>query len=117
MGDALEMLRTKRDFAAFQEQSRSRAHALLVVRYRRNDVGRDRFGISTGKRLGGAVVRNRIRRRLRDALRKLDRPASIGWDILVVVRPASAEASYRDLVDALQRTIGPIGAGEGSRQT
>jgi ribonuclease P protein component len=114
MGGALEMLRSKRDFAAFQIHSRSRAHPLLTVRYRRNEVGRDRFGISTGKRLGNAVVRNRIRRRVREALRGLDRSPSSGWDILVVARPGSAGASYRELADALQRTIGPIGAGEGS---
>jgi ribonuclease P protein component len=111
---ALEMLRSKRDFAALQEHSRSRAHPLLVVRYRRNGLERDRFGISTGKRLGGAVVRNRIRRRVREALRAMERQGSAGWDILVVVRQPSADASYRELADALQRTIGPIGAGEGS---
>lgn len=116
MGGSLEMLRSKLDFAAFQDQSRSRAHALLVVRYRRNSLGRDRFGISTGKRLGGAVVRNRVRRRVREALRRLDRSVSGGWDILVVLRPSSAEASYRELADALERTIGPIVTGEGSTQ-
>jgi ribonuclease P protein component len=116
VGGALEMLRSKRDFAAFQVQSRSRAHPLLVVRYRRNDFGRDRFGISTGKRLGGAVVRNRVRRRMREALRRLDRSSTSGWDILVVARSGSAAATYRELADALQRTIGPIGAGEGSTQ-
>ena len=110
------MLRSKRDFAALQEHSRSRAHPLLVVRYRRNGLDRDRFGISTGKRLGGAVVRNRVRRRIREALRSMERSGSPGWDILVVVRQPSAGATYRELADALQRTIGPIGAGEGNAQ-
>jgi ribonuclease P protein component len=113
---ALEMLRSKRDFAALQEHSRSRAHPLLVVRYRRNGLDHDRFGISTGKRLGGAVVRNRIRRRIREALPRTERQGPPGWDILVVLRQPSSVASYRELADALQRTIGPIGAGEGSTQ-
>ena len=116
MSAALEMLRSKRDFAAFRDHSRSRAHPLLVVRYRRNGLGRDRFGISTTKRLGNAVVRNRIRRRVRETLRRLDRGETSGWDILVVARPGSQGASYQELADALQRTIGPIGAGEGSTQ-
>ena len=110
------MLRSKRDFAALQEHSRSRSHPLLVVRYRRNGLEHDRFGISTGKRLGGAVVRNRVRRRIREALRHMDRGSAAGWDILVVVRPSSAAASYSELAEALHRTIGPIGAGEGSTQ-
>ncbi|MEA2622415.1 MAG: ribonuclease protein component [Chloroflexota bacterium] len=116
MGGALEMLRSKRDFAALQEHSRSRSHPLLLVRYRSNGLGKDRYGISTGKRLGGAVVRNRVRRRLREAIRAMDRSGSSGWDILVVARQASVQAGYRELADALQRTIGPIGAGEGTTQ-
>ena len=54
------------------------------------------FGISTGKRLGGAVVRNRVRRRIRETLRGMDRTAD-GWDVLVVARPASATATYTEL--------------------
>ncbi|MDP8905329.1 MAG: ribonuclease P protein component, partial [Chloroflexota bacterium] len=58
---ALDMLRSRLDFAALQSDSRSRTNPLLVLRYRRNGLDRTRYGISTGRRLGGAVVRNRIR--------------------------------------------------------
>jgi ribonuclease P protein component len=98
------MLRSKRDFAALQAASRSRAHPMLIVRFRRNELGRDRFGISTGKRLGGAVVRNRVRRRIRETLRRMD-GTTVGWDVLVVARPASATASYAELREALQRLM------------
>jgi len=113
---SLQMLRSRRDFAAFEGHSRSRAHPLLVVRYRANQLDHDRFGISTGKRVGGAVARNRVRRRIRETLRRLERGERAGYDILVVARPGSADASYTELADALRRTIGPLGAGEGNRQ-
>ena len=108
MGGRLQMLRSKRDFAALQGAGRSRMHPLLIVRFIRNDFGRDRFGISTGRRLGSAVVRNRIRRRIRGILRGIDRSASSGWDILVVARPASATASYAELRSALEQLIATL---------
>ena len=115
MGNSLEMLRSKQDFAALQGAGRSRAHPLLIVRYRPNDLGRDRFGISTGRRLGGAVVRNRVRRRIREALRGLDRSSSPGWDILVVARPTSADAGYEELREVLERLMRSLTSIEGTR--
>jgi ribonuclease P protein component len=113
---AVEMLRRRSDFAALQQGARSRTDRILVVRYRRNELERDRFGISTGKRLGNAVIRNRTRRRIREALRRLDQRAGPSFDFLVVARPASADATYQQISDSLRRTIGHIGAGEGTRQ-
>jgi ribonuclease P protein component len=113
---AVEMLRSRSDFVALQHDARSRTDRLLVVRFRRNELDRDRFGISTGKRLGNAVIRNRTRRRIREALRQLDRLPGPGRDFLVVARPASAEATYQQIADSLRRTIGQIGAKEGTRQ-
>ena len=114
MGDGLVMLRSQRDFAALQGSGQSRAHPLVIVRYRRNDLGRDRFGISTGRRVGSAVIRNRVRRRIREVLRRMDRTPGMGWDILVVARPASAEATYAQLQTALERLLGKVTAVEGT---
>lgn len=80
----------------------------MVVRYVPNGLGHDRFGISTGRRLGGAVRRNRVRRRLREVLRRHPNDTGHGWDVLVVARPASVEASFDDLHAALQRLLAAI---------
>jgi ribonuclease P protein component len=106
---SLEMLRSVADFQALQAQSRSRAQPVLLVRYRRNDVGRTRFGISTGKRVGSAVVRNQIRRRLRTILRRLDGQMEEGWDILLVARPPAALATQQELEQAVRRLFGSAG--------
>ncbi len=103
MNGALEMLRSPLDFRAMQSESRSRVHPLLVVRFRRNELDRTRYGISTGRRLGPAVVRNRVRRRLRAALHQLDRQVDRGWDLLIVARPPAAAATMVELRDALDR--------------
>ena len=117
MGEPLEMLRSTKDFAALQNSSRSRAHPLLILRWRANGLDRARVGLSTGRRLGNAVVRNRVRRRLREALRASDSWPRGGWDLLVVARPESAQASYRELQEALDRLFGRMTRDEGSDTT
>jgi ribonuclease P protein component len=99
------MLRSPGDFAALQEQGRSRSHPLFTVRVRANGLGRNRYAIATGKKLGTAVDRNRVRRRVREILRRLDEPSVPGRDILVAARPASVSASYADLSAALERLM------------
>lgn len=101
----LEMIRSATDFARLQQEGRSRSHPLLLLRYRRNDLDRTRYGISTARRIGTAVLRNRIRRRLRSVLRELGPTVSPGWDVLIVVRAAAAGARQADLENALGRLI------------
>ncbi len=114
MSEPLEMLRSAKDFAALQRDSRSRAHPLLILRWRPNQVGHPRIGFSTGRKLGGAVVRNRVKRRIREAMRASDRRPQGAWDILVVCRPDSAAASYSQLSTALDRLLGRMRRDEGS---
>ncbi len=77
----------------------------MVVRFVPNGRDHDRFGISTGRRLGGAVQRNRVRRRLREILRHAPNDSGHGWDVLIVVRPPAVDASYDELRDALERSL------------
>lgn len=106
MSPVPEMLRRRADFAALQRSSTTKMHPLLVARYLPNDLGRTRFGLSTGRRVGPAVVRNRIRRRLRAAIRAHAAGLEPGWDVLLVARPPSATAGYADLEGALRRVLG-----------
>jgi ribonuclease P protein component len=106
---SLEMLRSRIDFAALQTDARSRLDPLLVLRYRRNSLDRTRFGISTNRRTGSAVVRNTIRRRLRRVIGSLLERITPGWDVLVIARPAAAQASQADLARVFERLMGQAG--------
>lgn len=114
MAGSLTMLRSPRDFAALQAEGRGRGGPLVTIRVRRNGLEQDRFGISTGRKLGPAVVRNRVRRRLRETLRSWEDPSSARWDILVVARPASAEATFADLRAAVLRLLSQTITKEGA---
>lgn len=113
---SLEMLRAPRDFDALQRHGQSRAHPLLVVRFVRNGLDRTRFGFSTSRRLGSAVARNRVRRRLRELMRRLGPGLASGWDILVVARVGAVRASPPELASALERVLHQAGL-LGSRGT
>src|SRR5687767_2875906 len=106
---ALDMLRSTVAFRAIQTDSRSRSHPLLLLRYRGNDLEQTRYGMSTGRRIGAAVVRNRLRRRLRTVLRGLDGRVARGWDVLIVTRAAAADARQADLEVALRQLLGAAG--------
>jgi ribonuclease P protein component len=101
----IQMITSAADFEALQSNGKSRVNPLLVLRYRRNDFDHTRYGISTGRRIGTAVVRNRVRRRLRTVLGRLDRSVDPGWDVLVAARQPAATAAQRDLDVALSRLL------------
>jgi ribonuclease P protein component len=99
------MLSRPKEFAAFQGAGTTRSHPLLTARFLRTDHGTTRIGLATGRRLGSAVVRNRVRRRLREALRVMAPSFQPGWDVLIIARPAIVEADHDALVGALHRTL------------
>ncbi len=99
------MLSRPQEFAAFQGGGTSRSHPLLTARFLRTDLETTRFGLSTGRRLGNAVVRNRVRRRLREVLRVMAPAFQPGWDVLIIARPAIVEADHDALVGAVRRTL------------
>ena len=63
------------------------------------------MGIVAGKRVGGAVVRNRARRRVRAALREMLAAVTEPWRIVVLLRAAAGTATYRAVWEACGRSL------------
>ncbi len=76
------------------------ANAMLVLYARPNRIGGNRVGITAGKKLGHAVVRNRVRRRLREIYRLNEDRFAPGWDIVVVARSRCIDADFQKLTHA-----------------
>ena len=74
-----------------------KGNAHLVLYARRNRLGINRVGVTVSKKLGKAVVRNRVRRRLREVYRLNESRFLPGWDIVVVARGRTVDASFSDL--------------------
>ncbi len=72
---------------------------LGVLKIRSDEPGPSRAGFVTSKRVGGAVVRNRVRRRLREIVRQQQPALHAGFWLVVIARSAAAQASYRALED------------------
>ena len=76
------------------------ANGYLVLYARRNRTSTNRVGVTVGKKLGHAVVRNRVRRRLREVYRLHEPLFKPGWDIVVVARTRSVDAPFGKLTHA-----------------
>ena len=101
----LPMLRRRADFEAIGRQGTARSTPLLVLRWMRTDRAETRIGLSTPRTLGGAVQRNRVRRRLRSLLRERIGRIGPGWDLLLIARPAAGDASQAQLGEAIDALL------------
>jgi ribonuclease P protein component len=89
--------------AAFASRPMVGTSLLVVHARRRADGGAPRATVVAGKKVGNAVARNRVKRRLRAALRLTELPT--GWDVVVVGRPAVAVAPFVDLCRELDTAM------------
>ena len=78
----------------------AQANGYLVLYARRNRSAQNRVGVTVGKKLGHAVVRNRVRRRLREVYRLNEAKFAPGWDIVVVARSRCIKADFQKLTQA-----------------
>ena len=85
------------------------ANSFLVLYARKNRTGTNRIGITVSKKLGGAVVRNRVRRRLREVYRLSEDQFQPGGDIVVVARSRAVGANFRELTKAYLSLAGKAG--------
>jgi ribonuclease P protein component len=88
------------EFERVKKEGRSERGALLIVGVLHSqDRHPLRAGFVTSKRIGGAVVRNRVRRRLREIVRKHQQDLRADLWIVIIARPKAARATYRELED------------------
>lgn len=99
-------LRAQRDFARIrQNPAGSWPHPLLVLYLAPNELGEPRLGITVSSRVGNAVTRNRVRRRLREAMQRRLAALPHSSDVILVARPRSARASWAELNAALDAVL------------
>jgi len=75
----------------------------IVVKALPNELGFSRYGFSVTKEVGKAVVRNRVRRLLKEIARLTN--VKSGWDIVFIARPTAAAADYHQLKKSMQKLL------------
>jgi ribonuclease P protein component len=102
-----ERLKRRADFDRVFRRGVAVTGRLVVVRAVRGGGAKTRVGFAVGRQIGGAVVRNRLRRRWREIVR-LGPPLATGWDVVVVARAAGERAAFQALAlawrDVLRRS-------------
>jgi ribonuclease P protein component len=78
-----------------------------VVKVLPNGLDISRYGFSVSRRVGKAVVRNRVKRLLREITRQLELPA--GWDMVFIARVPAAKAGYAELEKAVLSLLNEAG--------
>lgn len=96
-------------FRRLYAKGRNAAASALAVYVRPNHLPRNRLGLTVGTKVGKAVCRNRVRRRVREAYRIHEERMTTGWDIVVVARVRSAFVSYAKLEKELLQLLGKLG--------
>lgn len=104
-------LRSREEFTAVQQHGRRVGSRYVTVLGRPNALGRDRLGLIASRKLGGAVARNRAKRRLRELFRRRESVVGrSGWDVVIIARSDVATAPFAelqlDLMAAIRRLQG-----------
>lgn len=108
----IDRLVKRSDFLAAAAALRTHSGPLLLQARPRGDEGPLRLGITVSKKQGGAVERNRIRRRLREVARDaLPRAGRPGFDYVIVARRAVIDTRFTDLIRDLERGVARLHAG------
>ncbi len=105
-------LRPGGEFGRVRQNGRAWPHRffILIVQARADQLGDSpRIGIAAGKRLGNAVVRNRMKRRLREAVRQIYPNLNNGIDVVIIARAPLEAATSAEVVGALTKMFQQAG--------
>jgi ribonuclease P protein component len=80
-----------------------------------NEFGTPRLGLSVSRKVGNAVTRNAVRRRLREVFHSCISGTFENLDLVVSARPAAAEATFEELREEFGKSLGKVGGPVGRR--
>ena len=102
-------LKENRDFRRLYNRGKSFASPLLVTYVLKNRLGNVRIGITTGKKIGKAVLRSRSRRVIREAFRALYDDIKPGFDLVFVARSRTPFVKSYDILRSMKKQLKDAG--------
>ena len=96
-----ESLKKNKDFQKVYKKGKSYANKYLVMYVLKNDLEKNRIGISVSKKVGNSVIRHHLTRLIRESYRLHEDMFNSGLDIVVIARATARNASYHEVLSAL----------------
>lgn len=102
-------LRERSRFQQIRQEGRCWSGRLVVVCALPNELAWSRFGFSVSRRIGKAVVRNRVRRRMKEIVRLRRERLLDGWDVVFIARQPIRSATYQQIERGIEEVLGRAG--------
>lgn len=97
-----DTLRNTRQFNQVYKKGKSIVNRHVVMYYKRNQLGYNQVGFSVSKKVGKAVVRNRVKRLMKESFRINHEKLTEGYDIVFVARVRSKDSTYLEIEKAMK---------------
>ena len=98
-------LRRSSDFQQVRQNGKFYASPIMVLAFLRNELDYSRFGFVVSKRLGKAVQRNKIKRRMREVTRLCMSRIEPGFDLVFIARLPIQQANYAEIEQSLRHLL------------
>ena len=98
-----DLLTKTQQYTLVYDRGSSWISSSVVMKALPNGLGLSRYGLSVSRRVGNAVVRNKVKRLFREILRQA--PLQTGWDIVFIARPAAASINYASLEKSINNLL------------
>ena len=105
----LYVLKQNKEFRSAYYRGKAMVSPFVITYVRKNRLQTARYGITTGKKVGKAVQRNRCRRIIREAFRQLEPEVKRGYDYVFVARGATVTRSSTDLQRIIREQLKKAG--------
>lgn len=96
-----ESLKKNKDFQKVYKKGKSYANKYLVMYVLKNDLEKNRIGISVSKKVGNSVIRHHLTRLIRESYRLHEDVFDSGLDIVIIARNSAREIGFREVESAL----------------
>lgn len=102
-------LKENKDFRRLYYRGKSRADSTIVTYAMKNRLGKTRVGITSGKKIGNAVKRNRSRRVIRAAFSAVEPRLNGNWDIVFVARTKTPFVKMQTVLEEMEKQLKDLG--------
>lgn len=99
-----------RDFQRVKSENQTVYHRLMILVYAQNELDVSRTAVIASKKVGNAVTRNRVRRRIQAGLDEQWNNLKPGWDLIFYSRSAIVDADYQEIMNAIMHLLQKAGA-------